>query len=37
MICGYAEILKHSIIKDVKFFKWLKKNTHNILLKNLML
>ena len=33
MICGYAEILKHSIIKDVKFFKWLKKNTHNILLK----
>ena len=25
MICGYAEILKHSIIKDVKFFKWLKK------------
>ena len=25
MICGYAEILKHAIIKDKKFFKWLKK------------
>ena len=25
MICGYAEILKHSIIKDKNFFKWLKK------------
>ena len=25
MICGYAEILKHSIIKDKKFFDWLKK------------
>ena len=25
MICGYAEILKHSIIKDKKFFIWLKK------------
>ena len=33
MICGYAEILKHSIIKDRKFFDWLKKNTKNILLK----
>ena len=27
MICGFAEILKHSIIKDKKFFNWLKKNT----------
>ena len=27
MICGYAEILKHSIIKDKKFFNWLKENT----------
>ena len=27
MICGYAEILKHSIIKDKKFFNWLEKNT----------
>ena len=33
MICGYAEILKHSIIKDKKFFVWLKKNTENILVK----
>ena len=33
MICGYAEILKHSIIKDKNFFNWLKKNTKNILLK----
>ena len=31
MICGYAEILKHSIIKDLTFFNWLKKNTHLIL------
>ena len=31
MICGYAEILKHSIIKDKKFFEWLKKNTKYIL------
>ena len=33
MICGYAEILKHSIIKDKKFFEWLEKNTRSILLK----
>ena len=33
IICGYAEILKHSIIKDKKFFGWLKKNTNNILQK----
>lgn len=33
MICGYAEILKHSIIKDKKFFKWLEKNTKAILKK----
>ena len=31
MICGYAEILKHSIIKDKIFFNWLKKNTKLIL------
>jgi len=30
MICGYAEILKHSIIKDRKFFDWLKRNTKYI-------
>ena len=33
MICGYAEILKHSIIKDKKFFNWLKANTKKILIK----
>ena len=33
MICGYAEILKHSIIKDKKFFNWLEKNTQSILKK----
>ena len=26
MVCGFAEILKHSIIKDKKFFNWLEKN-----------
>ena len=31
IICGYAEILKHSIIKDQLFFRWLKINTKNIL------
>ena len=25
IICGYAEILKHSIIKDKNFFNWLRK------------
>ena len=34
MICGYAEILKHSIIKDKKFFSWLEKNTDSIFNKN---
>ena len=33
MICGYAEILKHAIIKDKKFFNWLKRNTKSILEK----
>ena len=31
MICGFAEILKHSIIKDKKFFNWLEKNSNYIL------
>tara|TARA_A100001015_G_scaffold293950_1_gene371171 strand:- start:587 stop:1699 length:1113 start_codon:yes stop_codon:yes gene_type:complete len=30
MICGYAEILKHAVIKDKKFFSWLKLNTKDI-------
>ena len=34
IVCGYAEILKHAIIKDSKFFSWLKKNTNFILSKN---
>ena len=33
MICGYAEILKHSIIKDKKFFNWLEKNSKYVLEK----
>ncbi len=33
MICGYAEILKHSIIKDKVFFNWLKRNSNSIFLK----
>ena len=33
VVCGYAEILKHSIIKDKKFFDWLKKNTKFLLSK----
>ena len=31
VICGYAEILKHAIIHDKNFFKFLKKNTRKIL------
>ncbi len=34
MICGYAEILKHAIIKDQNFFIWLKKNSKAIFLKS---
>ena len=34
MICGFAEILKHAIIKDRKFFNWLKINSKKILKKN---
>jgi len=33
MICGYAEILKHSLIKDKSFFNWIKINTKDILSK----
>jgi len=33
MICGFAEILKHSIIKDRKFFDWLEKNSKFVLAK----
>jgi len=34
MICGYAEILKHALIKDKNFFKWLEKNSKFIFLKD---
>ena len=34
IICGYAEILKHSIIKDKKFFIWLKKNSNSVFMRN---
>ena len=34
MVCGFAEILKHSIIKDKNFFKWLEKNSKLILSKD---
>ena len=30
MVCGYAEILKHAIINDEKFFNWLKINSKDI-------
>ena len=33
MTCGYAEILKHAIIKDKNFFRWLQKNSKYIFLK----
>ncbi len=33
MVCGFAEILKHSIIKDKIFFNWLEKNTMLVLKK----
>jgi len=36
MVCGYAEILKHSLILNKKFFKWLLRNGSTIInLKNL--
>ena len=31
MICGYGEILKHSLILDKKFFLWLNKNANKII------
>ena len=31
IICGYAEILKHALILDKKFFFWLQKNGKKIL------
>ena len=34
IVCGYAEILKHAVIKDIKFFKWLKLNSKHIFSHN---
>ena len=34
MICGYAEILKHAVIKDKKIFNWLRLNTKDILCRH---
>ena len=34
IICGYAEIIKHAIIKDKKFFSWLKIYSKSILSLN---
>ena len=31
MVCGYSEILKHSLISDRKFFLWLSKNAKKII------
>jgi 3-dehydroquinate synthase/shikimate kinase/3-dehydroquinate synthase len=31
MVCGYAEILKHALISDKKFFNWLKLNSEYVL------
>ena len=33
MVCGFAEILKHALIKDKKFFYWLKINAQYIFSK----
>ena len=33
IICGYAEILKHSLISNKTFFNWLKLNSNKILKK----
>jgi len=33
LVCGFAEILKHSLIHDKKFFNSLSKNSENILQK----
>ncbi len=32
MVCGFAEILKYSLIKDTKFFDWINKNSKKILI-----
>ena len=34
ILSGYAEIIKHGIINDIKFFNWLHKNSKKILTLN---
>ena len=34
ILSGYAEIVKHGIINDIKFFNWLNKNSKKILTLN---
>ena len=34
MICGYAEILKHALISNKKFFLWLSKNAKKMIFHN---
>ena len=36
IICGFAEILKYSLIRDKKFFKWIEKNSKIILIKKIL-
>ena len=31
VVCGYAEVLKHSLILENNFFKWIQKNSKKIL------
>ena len=31
VVCGYAEIVKHALIRDLKFFEWLEKNFKKLL------
>ena len=33
LVCGYAEILKHSLILKSNFFYWLQKNSNQMLIK----
>jgi len=38
LVCGYAEVLKHSLILKTNFFKWLKNNSKQLLInRNLKL
>lgn len=36
MICGFAEVLKHAIIKDKDFFNWIEKRTKEIIINKNM-